>query len=70
MRIPKEYKDLARAAHRQHWTIEQTKSNHLAWRGPDGPTVFTPGTPSTRGTGLIPIIRKLRKAGLIIEGRN
>jgi hypothetical protein len=67
MKIPKEYKELARAAHAQRWEITQTKSNHLAWRPPDGGVVFTPGTPSVNGTGLIRIISKLRKAGLNLE---
>jgi hypothetical protein len=68
MKIPKEYRELARAAHGQHWTIEPTRSGHLAWRPPRGNVVFTPGTPSTNGTGILRIKSKLRKAGLILGG--
>lgn len=70
MRIPKEYRELATAAKRQRWTIAPTNSGHLEWRPPGGRAVFTPGTPSTNGTGIIRIRSKLRRAGLILNERH
>ena len=66
LKIPSEYQTFARAARAQGWSITRTKRGHLAWTNSEGHTVFTPGTPSVNGTGVIRIKSKLRHAGLDI----
>lgn len=66
LRIPEAYQSFAKAAWEQGWTISRTSKSHLAWTTPQGTTVFTPGTPSVKGVGIIRIKSKLRRAGLDI----
>jgi hypothetical protein len=70
MKVPKEYAGLARSARRQGWKITRTGSNHLRWTNPEGRSVFTPATPGTTYTGILPILRKLQNAGLVIADRH
>jgi hypothetical protein len=46
VKIPEPYRKLARLARAANWEISWTRNNHLAWRAPDGPVVYSPGTPS------------------------
>lgn len=66
VKIPEAYRVFARAAHNQGWKITHTRNGHLAWTSPAGKTIFTPGTPSVRGTGIIRIRSKLRRGGLVV----
>ena len=63
MKIPKEYRPLAKAAREQDWTIGPTKGGHLVWISPSGGKVFTPATPSD-WRSLPNVIRKLKHKGL------
>ena len=67
VKVPESYRKMARAAKQQNWTLSVTGSGHLRWTNPQGQSVFTPMTPKSRNnSGIVPIIRKLRKAGLQI----
>ena len=62
--VPKEYRELERAALAQGWTIQVRKNCHLAWWPPGGGNpVFSPGTPSEY-RGIYNFRAKLRRAGL------
>lgn len=63
MRIPKDLRRTADQAIEAGWTIEQTRKGHLAWKSPEGETVFCPGTPSDHRS-VANVIGKLRRAGL------
>lgn len=63
MKIPSDYRPLAKLARDAGWTITFTRKNHLAWTSPDGKTVFSPSTPSDYRS-LPRVISKLRRAGL------
>ena len=63
-KVPKCFQSAYGAALRQGWTVEWTRSSHLAWRPPDGPLVITSGTPGARG--VQGALGDLRRAGLIL----
>lgn len=63
MKIPKDYRPIAKVALAQGWTIGRTRRNHLVWQAPSGVKVFTPGTPSD-WRSLPNVIRKLKHNGL------
>lgn len=63
MKIPKEYRSLAKVARAQGWTIGPTNGGHLVWEAPGGGKVFTPSTPSDFRS-LPNVIRKLKHKGL------
>ena len=65
--VPRDYRPLYKAALEQGWTVDYVskRNSHLRWTNPEGMDVFTPRTPSTNGTGLVRIISKLRRAGLV-----
>lgn len=46
MKLPKEFRPLAKLARAQEWTIERTHGGHLRWTSPTGEKVFTSSTPS------------------------
>lgn len=60
-------KGLARVALKAGWTIKHTRGGHLAWRSPEGKTVFSASTGHSNSVNIMR--RKLRRAGLEIEGR-
>jgi hypothetical protein len=63
VKIPSDYKRIAKQARAQGWTIGPTRNGHLIWRSPRGVKVYTPSTPSDHRS-LPNVIRKLRHAGL------
>jgi predicted RNA binding protein YcfA (HicA-like mRNA interferase family) len=64
MRIPEPYRGMHKAALKQGWTVTPTGgSGHLAWKTPDGKTVFSPSSPGD-GRGVHRVRAKLRRAGL------
>lgn len=65
MKIPKEYRPIAKVARSQHWKITPTKNGHLMWMSPGGAKVFTPSTPSD-WRSLPNVIRKLKHKGLVL----
>ena len=66
-KIKDPFKGLARLALAQGWTIKTTRGGHLAWRSPEGKTVFSGSTSSDSNSHYI-MRRKLRNKGLKIEG--
>jgi predicted RNA binding protein YcfA (HicA-like mRNA interferase family) len=59
------YRDLARQAAAQGWTIRRTKSSHLIWISPTGARVVTSSTPSD--TRAVRNHRaRLKRAGLVV----
>jgi hypothetical protein len=63
VKIPRDYRTLAKRARNAGWSITQTGSGHLAWKSPAGRTVYCPSTPSDRRS-LLNVVGKLRRAGL------
>lgn len=60
----RELRKIARMAMSQGWEIHRRNNGHLAWKSPEGGTVYTAATPSDhRAIGKI--ISNLRKYGLI-----
>lgn len=66
--IPALYRDLARQARDQGWTVEPGDGGHLAWRSPSGETVWSAASPSDRWSPK-KVAADLRRAGAIIDGR-
>jgi hypothetical protein len=66
MKIPPDYRPLAKRARKAGWTITGTRNGHLAWTSPTGRTVFSPSTPSDRRS-LANVVGKLRRAGLDVR---
>jgi predicted RNA binding protein YcfA (HicA-like mRNA interferase family) len=60
--MSKELKHLRKAVESQGWTVEQTKSNHWKFRGPDGQMVMVGNTISD-WRGLKNVKSHLRQAG-------
>lgn len=63
VKIPEEYRALAKLARQQGWTITVCGSGHLRWTTPDGRAVFSPKSPGD-GRGIYNVRAKLRRAGL------
>ena len=63
--IPPPFRQAARLALEQGWTISRAGSGHIQWRPPDGrTTVFTSSTPNRRNRAVPNCIAKLKRAGL------
>lgn len=63
MKIPRDYRQLAKKARAAGWKVTTTRGGHLAWISPAGRTVYGPSTPSDRRS-LRNVAGKLRRAGL------
>jgi hypothetical protein len=62
-RVPREFRQAYFLAMEAGWEVTVTGKDHLKWKPPDGPPVFTAGTPSNwRGTRNALVL--LRNAGL------
>lgn len=63
MKIPRDLRPAARKAREAGWTITRARNNHLAWKPPNGRTVYCPSTPSDPRS-VANVLGKLRRAGL------
>lgn len=64
--MTKEFKVLKKTAESQGWTVEQTKTNHWKFRGPQGQTVIIGNTISD-WRGLKNAKGHLRNAGCKVQ---
>lgn len=61
--LPEIFRRMGRHALEHGWTIRKTRGNHLAWKSPEGRTVFSATTSSSRSVEQL-IWRKLKRLGL------
>jgi hypothetical protein len=63
MKIPRDFRPLARSAHEAGWTVEQLGNGHFRWRSPEGQWVYMSASPSDRQAPR-KLRAALRRAGL------
>lgn len=67
-KVPEHYRNIARTALQQGWTIQMTRGGHLSWRSPEGKSTFSGSTPNRNSINVL--TKKLLRLGLKIEGRS
>lgn len=66
MKVPKDLRDVQRAAEAAGWTVTATRKHHLKWTAPGGAMVFSSSTPSC-SRNKQNTLKDLRRYGLVLE---
>lgn len=61
--LPRDLRKIVTRAREQGWRVELTRRSHVKFVPPEGPIVFTSGTPSD-ARGRLNLVSELRRSGL------